>query len=190
MLRRWSVNIFVCVIDPFFINVAAFTVVINFILDYQSPYRTFVPWRGLPRSALMRLSNIKLHPLLAGVQLGCQFSLALPVLSILLPIFSVFFYYLEMLLPCGAHMAEMLLNWGRLHFWLQCFGHLMQTADSLKKTLMLGKIEGRRRRWLDGHEFEQAPGDVEGQESLACCSPWGRKASDMTEQLNGNKCIL
>ena len=84
--------------------------VINFILDYQSPYRTFVPWRGLLRSALMRLSNIKLHPLLAGVQLGCQFSLALPVLSILLPIFSVFFYYLEMLLPCGAHMAEMLLN--------------------------------------------------------------------------------
>ena len=38
---------------------------------------------------------------------------------------------------------------------LQCFGHLMQRADSLKKTLILGKIEGRRRgqqrmRWLDG----------------------------------------
>ena len=39
---------------------------------------------------------------------------------------------------------------------LQCFGHLMQRADSLEKTLMLGKIEGRRRRrrermrWLDG----------------------------------------
>ena len=39
---------------------------------------------------------------------------------------------------------------------LQCFGHLMQTADSLEKTLMLGKIEGRRKsgrqgtRWLDG----------------------------------------
>ena len=29
--------------------------------------------------------------------------------------------------------------------------------------------------WLNGHEFEQAPGDGEGQESLACCSPWGRK---------------
>ena len=36
----------------------------------------------------------------------------------------------------------------------------------------------------DGHEFEQAPGDGEGQESLACCSPWGVKESDMTEWLN------
>ena len=36
---------------------------------------------------------------------------------------------------------------------------------------------------LNEHEFEQAPGD-EGQESLACCSPWGRKELDMTEQLN------
>ena len=34
---------------------------------------------------------------------------------------------------------------------------------------------------LNGHEFEQAPGDDEGQESLACCSPWGRKESDTTE---------
>ena len=33
-------------------------------------------------------------------------------------------------------------------------------------------------------EFEQAPGDGEGQESLACCSPWGHRESDMTEQLN------
>ena len=33
---------------------------------------------------------------------------------------------------------------------------------------------------LDGHEFEQSPGDVEVQGSLACCSPWGRKESDMT----------
>ena len=37
---------------------------------------------------------------------------------------------------------------------------------------------------LDGHEFEQALGDSEGQGSLACCSPWGRKESDMTGQLN------
>ena len=76
---------------------------------------------------------------------------------------------------------------------LQYFGHLMRTADSLEKTLMLGKIEGRRRRgqqrirWLDGItdsidiEFEQAPGVDDGQGSLACCSPWGRKDSDMTE---------
>ena len=37
---------------------------------------------------------------------------------------------------------------------------------------------------LNGHEFEQTPGDREGQGGLACCSPWGRKESDMTEQLN------
>ena len=40
---------------------------------------------------------------------------------------------------------------------------------------------------LDGHGFEQALGDGERQGSLVCCSPWGRKESDMTEQLNSNK---
>ena len=70
---------------------------------------------------------------------------------------------------------------------------MMQRIDSFEKTLMLGKIEGRRRRrqqrmrWLDemvrldGHEFEQALGVGDGQGSLACCSPWGRKESDTTE---------
>ena len=68
---------------------------------------------------------------------------------------------------------------------LQFFDHLMQRADSLEKTLMLGKIEGRRRRgrqrmrwfrWhcrLNRHEPEQTAGDSEGQGSLACCSPQG-----------------
>ena len=37
-----------------------------------------------------------------------------------------------------------------------------------------------------GHELEQTLGDSEGQESLVCCSPWGCKESDMTEQLNNN----
>ena len=75
---------------------------------------------------------------------------------------------------------------------LQYFGYLMRIADSLEKTLMLGKIEGwkrrgrQRKRWLDGItdsmdiEFEQAPGDGEGQGSLASCSPWGHKESDTT----------
>ena len=53
---------------------------------------------------------------------------------------------------------------------------------------MLGKIEDRRRRgrhhWLDGYEFEQALGVGDGQGSLACYSPWGRKESDKTERLN------
>jgi len=39
---------------------------------------------------------------------------------------------------------------------------------------------------LDGHEFEQSPGNGERHGSLACCSPWGRKEVDMTEQLNNN----
>ena len=39
---------------------------------------------------------------------------------------------------------------------------------------------------FNGHEFEQTPGDGEGQASLAGCSPWGCKESDMTEQLNNN----
>ena len=81
---------------------------------------------------------------------------------------------------------------------LQYFGHLMQTADSLEKTLILGKIEGWRRRgrrgrqrmrWLDGirlngHEFEQAPGVGNGQGSLACCSPWDPEELDTTERQN------
>ena len=83
---------------------------------------------------------------------------------------------------------------------LQYFGHLMRRTDCLEKTLMLGKIEGRkRRRWqmdeivgwhqqLDGHEFEQALGVGDGQGSLACCSPWGHKESDLTEQLTEQDC--
>ena len=81
---------------------------------------------------------------------------------------------------------------------LQYFGHLMRRANSLEKIRMLGKIEGKRRRgqqrmrsldgitWKrsDGHEFGQTLGDSEGQRSLVCCSPWGHKESDTTEQLN------
>ena len=43
------------------------------------------------------------------------------------------------------------------------------------------------RHRLSGREFEQIPGDNEGQGSLACCSPWSRKELDKTEQLNSNK---
>ena len=85
----------------------------------------------------------------------------------------------------------------KLKLKLQYFGHLMGRVNSLEKTLMLGKIDGRRRkeqqgmRWLDGitdstDMIEPTPGESEGQGSLACCSPWGHKMSDMTERPNNN----
>ena len=50
-----------------------------------------------------------------------------------------------------------------------------------------GTTEDEMAGWhhqFDGHEFEQAPGDGEGQGGLACCCPWGHKESDVTERLN------
>ena len=44
--------------------------------------------------------------------------------------------------------------------------------------------------WLNGHEFEQTQGDSEGQGSLVCCSPWGCKEWDMTEQLNSEYILV
>ena len=80
---------------------------------------------------------------------------------------------------------------------LQYFGHLMWRTDSMEKTMMLEMIEGRRKKkgtteddmvgwhyWIDGHEFDQAQGSGDAHGSLVCCSPWGHKESDMTEQLN------
>ena len=83
---------------------------------------------------------------------------------------------------------------------LQHFGHLMQRSNSLAETLMLGKMEGRRRRgwqrtrwhrWLNGHEFDQTPGDGREQGSRVCCSLWGHKASDMTDwtTISLNSCL-
>ena len=43
--------------------------------------------------------------------------------------------------------------------------------------------------WLNGHESEQTPGDSEGQGNLMCCSPWGPKKSDTTEQLNNKNTL-
>ena len=72
---------------------------------------------------------------------------------------------------------------------LQYFGHLMQRANSLEKTLLLGKIEGKRirgrqrMRWyhrLDGHESEQTLGDSQGEGSSVCYSSWGCKELNTT----------
>ena len=74
----------------------------------------------------------------------------------------------------------------------QCFGHLMRRANSLEKTLNAGKDWGQEEKrvtedeivgwchWLDGREFEQTPGDGEGQGSLACCSSWSFKELNTT----------
>ena len=48
----------------------------------------------------------------------------------------------------------------------------------------------RWHHWLNGREFQQTPGDSEGQGSLVCCSPWGHKELDTIEQLNNNKIRL
>ena len=77
---------------------------------------------------------------------------------------------------------------------LQYFGHLMWRANSFEKTLILGKIEGRRsedemvgcHHWLNGHVFEQILGDSERQGCLVCYSPWGCKELGKTEWLNNN----
>ena len=74
-------------------------------------------------------------------------------------------------------------------------GHMMRRADSWEKTLILGKIEGRRRReqqkmrWLDGITYSMDTSlsklwEIVKQGNLACCSPWVRKESDTAEQLN------
>ena len=74
-------------------------------------------------------------------------------------------------------------------------GYLMRRTDSLEKTLMLGKIEGVRRRgqqkirWLDVITDSMAVSlsklrELVMEGSLACCSPWGHKELDMTERLN------
>ena len=73
---------------------------------------------------------------------------------------------------------------------LQYFGHLMRRADSLEKTLMLGKDWRQKKKgttedemvgwyhWFNGHEFEQGASERQG--SLVCCSPWHGKTSDLT----------
>ena len=52
------------------------------------------------------------------------------------------------------------------------------------------EMVGWHHRLLNGHGFEQTPGDGDGQGGLACCSPWGRRESGMTERLNSSDRLL
>ena len=100
---------------------------------------------------------------------------------------------LESLLDCKEISPEYSLEGLILKLKLQSFGHLMWRADSLEKILISAGKDWRQEEkgtkedkivgwhhWLNGHEFEQAPGGSEGQESLVCCRPWGCKGLDMT----------
>ena len=78
---------------------------------------------------------------------------------------------------------------------LQCFGHLMWRTDSLEKTLMLGKIEGKRRRgWQRWNFWMVSPvlwtwilANSRSWWSLACCSPWGCSVEhDLITEQQGN----
>ena len=85
-----------------------------------------------------------------------------------------------------------------LNLKLQFFGHLIQIDNSLEKDPDAGEdwrqeekgatedgmVDGYHE--LNGPEFEQTPGDGEGQGSLSSCSPWSRKESDTTQQMNNS----
>ena len=86
---------------------------------------------------------------------------------------------------------------------LQYFGHLMQRADSLEKTLMqAGRDWGQEDKgttedemaslhhWLDGHEFWWTPGVGDGQGGLACCDSWGHRVRHDWTELNWTECNL
>ena len=88
---------------------------------------------------------------------------------------------------CWSWSSNTLATWckGPLHWKrLWCWERLKAQGEGVTEDEMVG-----RHHRSNGHEFEQILGDSEGQGSLAFCSPWGRKESDMTWLLNKGQCI-
>ena len=76
------------------------------------------------------------------------------------------------------------------YIWISWFLDFISWGINRYKSMKYGNMVGWH-HWPNGHEFEQTSGDSEGQRSLGCCSPWGRKESDMTEWLNNsNRLVL
>ena len=97
--------------------------------------------------------------------------------------------------PLGCKVIQPVHRIRDQSYVFQYIGHLMQRADSFEKTLMLEKFGQEEmgttedkmigwHHWFDEHGFEWTLGVGDGQRRLACCSSWGYKESEMTEEVN------
>ena len=156
---------------------------------------------NVPLVSLIFLERSVVFPILLFSSISLHYSI----------VFFYFFalFYCFLLFLCTDHWGSLsylsLLFFGTLHsngyifpfllclkLKLQCFGPLMWRIYSFEKTLMLGKIEGRRRMGWDGWMASPtgwtwvwaSSGSGDGQGNLACCSPWGCREPDTTEWLN------
>ena len=111
-----------------------------------------------------------------------------------------FLYHTQKLTPSSFKILKEIspgisLEGTMLKLKLQYFGHLIAKGWLIGKDSDAGRDWGQEEKgmtedetagwhhWLNGHEFEWAPGVGDGQGGLACCDSWGRKESDTTERL-------
>ena len=101
------------------------------------------------------------------------------ILKEISPEYSLERLMLKLKLQYLANWCEELTHWKRLWCWQR-----LKTGEVVTEDEIIGW-----HHWLNGHEFEQALGVGDGQGSLECCSPWGRKELQMTERLNWTELI-
>ena len=94
------------------------------------------------------------------------------------PEYSLEGLIMKLKLQYFGHWCKELTHWKRPWCW--------KDRSQEEKATTEDEMVGWHHR-LNGHGFEQTPGDGEGQGGLVCCSPWGHKESDMTERLNNNR---